>query len=1048
MYILLSLDYREVRWQLEKPHNPWNIGITDLKVQIQDALVKHYVSSSMALRGFNKTYDCTIAVVRADRTISGWLAIPCDQNITASYICEPFSQAEITPNQSAVYGTESSVKTCPQHYMPIGDACFLFLSSEENGTLSDAQKHCGTHGGQVINVHPHYLKKRDDHLAHFMFTREFRDRVQRYRNTSLDKTLGGLLDFYSSNFIEMNGFSLDNVRDTTAAMVFEVMENIIRQHIEIPSDYIKILVEIVRKKYYRGTYFWVNVGDHPDECCQVGFNLYAFSEMRYLYGTDRLRFWGIRCNDCSFAETPTYHICQQKTDPKPSECGEQSFTCNAGNCILNARKCDSIDDCEDGEDESECSGSQVYVRGSSEWDVCSTGDPCDCGPYHTLAVDIICDGITSCHPALDETHCQNRDVFKITRQFTEKMAHIENQTVNHSLFRCRDMSLYSSADLCFYDLTGNKGCTDLSHLTHCRDFNCQEKFKCHESYCIDFSRVCDGEVNCALGEDENEYTCGHLVCAGRMRCRGETRCLDEHQLCDGQQDCLHTADDELICVKCPEHCHCQHDHVSCQSLQYIHNLHFRLYASMVLRNMSLKLLSMIDFAHMIRLISLDVSQCGFIDISYGISKVSSDNQLRYLNGSFNNLQIFRLGMLRNYLRLFLLDLSHNNIEILYANWQGQSSLKTFLLQSNTITFLTPKHTSILKHVSLLDIRYNPLMILENNPFLQMMHLRELISSSRVLCCFVSHTTKCSSRHTQTNNHNCSNFLLKSQIIFSAALGITFVVGNGMNLLLSMSHVIQKSKNRKYQMFKCFSLIGNILMSINLLVLLIAGFVMNTRYYALIYYWKSSSYCIILSYSYIFASQQGIMTFTLRAVLLLSMTFDPYRKNTFFANDTRIYTAAWIFNGVICATIIYYQSILRYTLHSENIRLQADLCDGMVDLMTDRIEIKLPLLLISIFGILCIMLQNVCLAVVYLIIRRAKRMSGQKIDIIVLYNIIVEASVLHLAYLPNILYKIYLLFHANGGQHKTWISLIMMSLASASSLYFIVSRHIVSFITYK
>ena len=64
---------------------------------------------------------------------------------------------------------------------------------------------------------------------------------------------------------------------------------------------------------------------------------------------------------------------------------------------------------------------------------------------------------------------------------------------------------FKKSGLCVYDKLPNDEpayCPDDGHLQNCENFVCPGKFKCEESYCIPFQRLCDGMDDCPKGDDE------------------------------------------------------------------------------------------------------------------------------------------------------------------------------------------------------------------------------------------------------------------------------------------------------------------------------------------------------------------------------------------------------------------------------------------------------------------------------------------------------------------------------------------------------------------
>ena len=108
------------------------------------------------------------------------------------------------------------------------------------------------------------------------------------------------------------------------------------------------------------------------------------------------------------------------------------------------------------------------------------------------------------------------------------------------------------------------------HLKQCEDIECTNSFKCPETYCIPYRRICDGVWDCPYGVDEMT-NCSDLQCPGFFHCKGLTTCLHPIEVCDGKVDCTSTfKDDEIFCIQnynCPKGCMCIGLAVECYMLQ-------------------------------------------------------------------------------------------------------------------------------------------------------------------------------------------------------------------------------------------------------------------------------------------------------------------------------------------------------------------------------------------------------------------------------------------------------------------------------------------------
>ncbi|CAB1319141.1 unnamed protein product, partial [Coregonus sp. 'balchen'] len=69
--------------------------------------------------------------------------------------------------------------------------------------------------------------------------------------------------------------------------------------------------------------------------------------------------------------------------------------------------------------------------------------------------------------------------------------------------------------------------------------------------CVLHSHVCDGEVDCTDGSDEQD--CELLCKAGQFQCAHGKKCIDQQQVCDGKAQCQDRSD-EMDCFKPTKSC--------------------------------------------------------------------------------------------------------------------------------------------------------------------------------------------------------------------------------------------------------------------------------------------------------------------------------------------------------------------------------------------------------------------------------------------------------------------------------------------------------------
>ena len=275
------------------------------------------------------------------------------------------------------------------------------------------------------------------------------------------------------------------------------------------------------------------------------------------------------------------NYCSKECTSGKCECAPFMFQCSQG-CIPMWQVCDGHSHCQDSSDEF-CIGIEtasmidlIYsatreVPGPlttmvAGYEIC-IGYRCLSGLCisHTLVNDLIpdCPG----YEAEDESHALNLKFsgieFKCSRPGFVPCA------LNHS--KCYDIK-----KLCMYDhdnLDNLAFCRNGGHLRDCSWIECTNAFKCHQSYCIPFRKVCDGITDCVYGDDET--SCGNYICTGLMKCHGNSMCVHPVEVCDNVQHCP-AGDDEMLChlQQCPLHCECLAYSIICRKpdLKYIPNL--------------------------------------------------------------------------------------------------------------------------------------------------------------------------------------------------------------------------------------------------------------------------------------------------------------------------------------------------------------------------------------------------------------------------------------------------------------------------------------------
>ena len=528
-------------------------------------------------------------------------------------------------------------------------------------------------------------------------------------------------------------------------------------------------------------------------CGIVQYSAFYSMLMTDVDSMNTMHGWGAkykRCNDVIHADIL---ICEKQSQLSSfSMCGAQYYHCNDGTCVLTIYKCDFLVDCVDGDDEHGC---PTNIIKNDEFVLINDTLylPCQIYPVHSiceylntsvilkpLKIHAVCDGIDVESSVLMEGEsCLKRAikhinktelimaVYTVNKDMPGTNINLDTIAANLALsnftlwneqkygvfqtetnvtipffdnfkISCQE-SFKTFSDMCQIK-AHDKQCAFLDRSLLCGDVACPGMFKCERYYCLYMSLVCDGQIDCLYGEDE-QY-CSNTSCPGLLRCRGEIRCLSSEQICDGNVDCVSSFDDEIICNQCPSNCQCNGYIMQCvvsNSLGDLQHLQ-SLYAKGVVLKGTQQIVSL-DLLSTLSILYIDISFCDVESIVFPYNSYAIDQFLLFADFSNNRLNDTKFVTAAALKKLVVLDLGYNAFNIISNKYFRLSFLLLLDLTSNPVHIIMINSNKYMYSLKLLNLRYvkftmDLLVIPKEDAVL------EVKVSDYNLCCLLSQQLRC------------------------------------------------------------------------------------------------------------------------------------------------------------------------------------------------------------------------------------------------------------------------------------------------------------------
>ena len=477
--------------------------------------------------GRNFSRNCTISVHNQHSLSDNWFAVACNRTFKAHYICQSRNRADSTRLSNKLNDSQTE---CDRGWI-IGDSfktCYMVLIPRTILSFYDAHTFCVSMNSKLLSINSTHIGQLPDvdYKIIFLFWNSY---LLHTENITHEKSLPAntFQDYFLFHYLF--GFS-------TAP---------ISKHNNIYG----ILFRLFHTAKLR-IVFWAKT----NQACSI----YQFSFVKYIYIVENpafIRGWGIKYRRCSDLIKTTAVVCIKDTKRYAQHCKITQFECEDQTCILKQYICDSVNDCFEGSDEIDCSenfitsNNTLHIPFSMSYN-CTGFESCE----QEITVHSVCDGIYSESILPDEqevcnaestkyihlwsllennpkviSHSSNYgDLYelyleerKMTPDYPDypNTSHLPHIRSNFDVFEIERCTGYSTRlpgvleDMCKIGVQYNYCNSSLMYLI-CPLVGCPGWFRCNFSYCMDISSVCDGQIDCINGEDEN--SCSSYIVQGYL----------------------------------------------------------------------------------------------------------------------------------------------------------------------------------------------------------------------------------------------------------------------------------------------------------------------------------------------------------------------------------------------------------------------------------------------------------------------------------------------------------------------------------------------------
>ncbi len=484
-------------------------------------------------------------------------------------------------------------------------------------------------------------------------------------------------------------------------------------------------------------------------------------------------------------------FCQQS---QFSHCGPSMvyiFACSSSAMISQMQVCNGHDDCLDRKDElmcdcktkennknSFCVISKTFKEFASEISFTvfanqlpkadNSKDEFLCTAKKAIPMRYVNDGYPDCPDSEDEQSTKHSMLENIlAKTLCKNPLHIQCYEGYHRCFPIQK--------LCFHevDSTGKSSiCRNGHHLTYCEHFQCNNAFKCPQTYCIPYKYQCDGKWECINGADELNCELSGERCFGMFKCANSSVCITVINVCDQEHDCPFGTD-EAFCVprdaRCPPGCHCFLFAASCSGeigMRYFLNmktlLNFWTHLSFQKIKPSKRDLKDLQNATTMVILQSDMRAfCQTVNISLPNLKL-----VRLQEGSLDYLADYCFGDMNNIVKMNLNHLGLTDLGML--SFHDQQKLEYLDASYNMLRELKATTFLYLHSLKQLNIQNNNLIKISLDLFEGLSKISKIQTDYFAVCCSIMTQTSIACSAKAEWPFSCNDILTKAMYIFFVA----------------------------------------------------------------------------------------------------------------------------------------------------------------------------------------------------------------------------------------------------------------------------------------